>query len=235
MPVSPTVLERTTLGRQIADQVRHEILFGRIPAGSRLGQQELCEQFGTSRMPVRDALRQLTYEGFLETDEGRHSVVARLTPRDITDIYVVEGTLHGMATRRLTEEGSDADIGSVVHLHEDLLAATSDGVFEQLAHLNWKFHRQINRLAASPKLAAALRTLSIAIPRDYLVEIPSWIDRANAEHAEITTAMLDRDADTAELLMREHVISAGQGLVDYLIDRGVMPRSDQSDAGDSPE
>ena len=76
-----TKLARARFGSQIAEALRNDILFGRVESGKRLSQVELCERFGTSRMPVRDALRQLTYEGFLIDDGKGHAVVAPVTRR----------------------------------------------------------------------------------------------------------------------------------------------------------
>ena len=60
MSVTSERLDRTPLGQRIADALRHDILFGRLAPGTKLAQTQVCERFGTSRMPVRDALRQLT-------------------------------------------------------------------------------------------------------------------------------------------------------------------------------
>jgi DNA-binding GntR family transcriptional regulator len=215
-------VERSTLGSQIANSIRRAILFGQIPVGTRLGQQELCRRFGTSRMPVRDALRQLTYEGYLQIDGSRRSIVAPLSLRDLLDVYVIEGTLHGIAARRVAESAPMEAIINIVRQHEVMVSEAHTANTVHMAELNWNFHRDINHLAASPKLLAALRTLSLAIPRDYVVEFPQRIERANREHADIVAALTARDGDKAEVLMRAHVIEAGKGLVDYLQDKGVL-------------
>lgn len=212
-------LDRSTLGRQIADAIRRDILLGRIDAGERLGQQQLCSRFGTSRMPVRDALRQLAYEGFVLSDGGRHAVVARMRRGDIEDTYAIEGTLHGFAARRVAETARDDEIADLRARHEEMVATESD--IGRLADLNYAFHRRINQLADSRKLLAALRTLALNIPRDYLVQFPEWAQRTNREHAEIVAAFEARDGERVEELMRAHVADAGRYLVRYLEDSGV--------------
>lgn len=214
-------LARAPLGRQIADALRRDVLFGHLAPGTRLGQQQLCEEFGTSRMPVRDALRQLTYEGFLVTDEGQHSVVAKLSRRDLHDIYVIEGLLHGLATKRVTEQATEEELDELDRRHDEMLGAERASDVESMADLNWHFHRRINQLARSRKLVTALRALALSIPRDYVVEFPEWVHRANEEHADILAAMRDRDGDKAELLMRQHVTDAGADLLSYLESKGL--------------
>lgn len=212
-------LDRSTLGGQIADAIRREILLGRLEVGQRLGQSQLCSRFGTSRMPVRDALRQLAYEGFLLSDGGGHAVVARMSRGDIEDTYAIEGTLHGFAARRVAKKASSEEIAELRRRHEEMMLREHD--VAALAELNDQFHRRINHLADSRKLLAALRTLALSIPRDYLVEFPEWAARANCEHAEILAAFEARDGERVEVLMRAHVSEAGSYLVRYLQGCGV--------------
>ncbi|OZM72085.1 GntR family transcriptional regulator [Amycolatopsis antarctica] len=212
-------LERATLGSQIADVLRREIIFGHLKPGERLGQHQLCERFGTSRMPVRDALRQLNYEGFLAEDGGRHLVVVRMRREDIRDTYEIEGMLHGLATRRVATRGDAGELAELRDFHEKMLARQDE--LPAMAELNWRFHRRINHFAASQKLVAALRSLALQIPRDYLVEFPAWAGRANDEHAGIVDAIAAGRATEAESLMREHVLAAGEYLIDFLQTSGV--------------
>lgn len=212
-------LERATLGSQIADVIRREIIFGRLKPGERLGQRDLCERFGTSRMPVRDALRQLMYEGFVASDGGRHLVVLRMRREDIRDTYEIEGMLHGLATRRVATNATPAQQAELRDFHERMLVAPDQ--LAVMADLNWRFHRRINQLADSQKLIAALRALALQIPRDYLVEFPEWATRANTEHAEILDAVRRRRGPKAESLMRDHVLAAGEDLIRFLESSGV--------------
>lgn len=215
-------MDRRPLGRQIAAAIRSDILFGRLEPGTKLAQRELCDVYGTSRMPVRDALRQLTYEGFLMTDSGRHSVVAPLRRRDLRDIYLVEGTLHGIATRRLAEAEFDVEaVDDLESRHYAMLQAECDNDAHVMAELNWLFHRRINELADAPKIVAAIRTLALSIPRDFVVEFPNWIHRANEEHGQVLQAIRDHDGDRAQRIMCEHVRAAGNDLIAYLETTGV--------------
>lgn len=208
-------LSRTTLGSQIASVLRNDILFGRLRAGERLGQQQLCARFKVSRMPVRDALHQLQFEGSVKAEGGgRNLVVAPMRRRDIVDTYAIQGMLHGLAARRVTTEAADDSHAELTQAHQDMVRHQED--LSEMATLNWHFHRRINHLAESDKLTASLRALSRQIPKDYLLEVPGWAERANAEHQEIVDAIRGRDPDAAEQLMRSHVIGAGEDLLRFL-------------------
>ncbi|MBV9795354.1 MAG: GntR family transcriptional regulator [Actinobacteria bacterium] len=208
--------ERVPLGNQIADVIRRDILYGRLPAGTHVGQQLLCERFNTSRMPVRDALRQLTTQGFLVDDGHGHSLVAPLTRSDLRDIYLIEGMLHGLALRRITERHAEDEISELAGYHDEMLRATEAGDSTRMSKINWQFHRRINQLSRSPKLLAVIRTHSLSIPNDQVDQMPNRSERVNREHAEIMAAVRRREGAAAESLMRQHVVNAGEDLLRFL-------------------
>ncbi|MFB9744126.1 GntR family transcriptional regulator [Pseudonocardia sulfidoxydans] len=214
-------VSRVPLGRQIANVVRSDILYGRLRSGTRVGQQELCERYGTSRMPVRDALRQLTYEGFLHEDGTGHSIVTALTRSDLQDIYLIEGMLHALALRRVVERNDPDEIAELLGYHRDMQDAEHHTHTDRMAELNWQFHRRINHLARSPKLLAVIRTHTLSIPNDQVRQFPQWAQRVNQEHAEIMDAVAHGRAATAERLMKRHVIAAGDDLITHLESLGM--------------
>lgn len=211
-------LERKSLGAQIASSLRQDILFGRVRPGTRLSQQDLCNRFGTSRMPVRDALRELVYSGLLEQDGGRHAVVASLNRADLLDSFTIEGLLGGLAARKAVENATAEDITLLEDLHQRM----QEGLPEEVAALNWQFHRHINRMTKSRKLLAALRQVSLDVPRDYLTEFPEWAKRSHAEHEELLAAMREGNGERAEQVMIDHLVGSGRGLIDYLEERGLQ-------------
>jgi DNA-binding GntR family transcriptional regulator len=170
-------------------------------------------------MPVRDALRQLMHEGLLIPDGARHCVVARLGRMDIEDSYLIEGMLHGLAVRRVTEAHDPAQLAELWERHETMCGCGED--VQTFASHNYAFHRRINRMADSRKLNAALRVLALSIPNDFVSQFPQWVDRANAEHGDILAAMKSRKADRADSLTRDHVVQAGRDLISYLEGQGV--------------
>lgn len=212
-------LAQVTLGRRVAEAIRADILFGRLEPGTRLAQQQLCERFGISRMPVRDALRQLTYEGYLLRDSGRHCVVARMSRQDIIDTFELEGLLHGFAAARVAHISSDEELQQLSDLHEHMSQSVAD--VHRFASLNWEFHRRINQMANSRKVIAALKTLAMAMPRDFVTEFPEWVPQANEEHAHIVSALVARKSAEAQGLVREHIGSSGIRIANYLETKGV--------------
>lgn len=212
-------LSRRPLGSQIADRLREDILLGRLAGGTALSQQSLCEMYGTSRMPVRDALRQLAAEGLIVSSRSGHSEVAGLSAQEIHDAFYVEACVHGRLAKRAAEAATNDDLMALRALHEDMVRSENQGDLRRVADTNWKFHRAINLLAGSPKLLATVRTVSLGIPREYLIEMPEWASRANREHAEILAAFEGRAFPVVEALVASHVETAGANLVDFLVRR----------------
>lgn len=222
LPASPTVqVERKYLGNQIADALRRDILRGALRPGTKVSQQQLCELYGTSRMPVRDALRTLVQEGLMLAYGGRHVLVAPLSRGDLLDAFMIEGVLTGLAAERASERATGEELDLLENLHHGMLDAADQGEQKQMVALNWSFHRNINRLAGSRKLLVSLRQVSLDLPRDYLESVPSWNAQSNREHAEVLAAMRERRHTDARQLMQEHVIASGRGLVAYLEEQGL--------------
>lgn len=216
-------INRQSLGSQIARQLRQDILLGRIPPGSAVSQRELCIAYGTSRMPVRDALQQLAHEGLVQNSPAGRSVIVGMTVEDIEDSFFVEGVVHSRAARRATANATDDDLAALRSLHEQMLAATNGRDFALVGDLNWRFHGLINQLAASAKLRALVKTVSVAVPREYLVEIPEWAERSNDEHEQIVAGMDQRNPEVVAAAVCSHFEEAGANLVSYLRNRGVLP------------
>ena len=98
---------RTPLGLQISQEVRRQILFGHLnPLATPLTQQDLCDRFGTSRMPVRDAINMLVMDGLATRPNNRDAVVADITLEDILDAFEVNAHLHALAAVRAITRGT---------------------------------------------------------------------------------------------------------------------------------
>lgn len=214
-------VSRESLGSQIANALRNEIFAGRLPPGTHLSQQQVCEQFGTSRIPVRDALRMLASEGLvIELGAGRVQV-AELSRRDLEDVFLIEGFLHGLACRRAADRMTDAELSELRELHEQLALAVEADDAEQVADLNWAFHRRINQISGSAKLTAALRPLALSIPRGFLAMVPNWAPKALRMQTELLAAFADRDGPRADAISSTHTQRAGAELTAFLASQGI--------------
>jgi DNA-binding GntR family transcriptional regulator len=217
-------LQRTRLSDQIAGIIRDDVLTGKLRAGEHIGQVEWAERLGVSRMPVRDAITQLSSEGVLSQSGSGQAIVAEIDPADIRDGYylnaVVSSLAAGRAALRITEE----EIAALEAIDKSLRDTIDEGDLEQAAQLNWSFHRAINRAAGSQRLIAILRLLSTSIPHQAFQRLGGWPQHAVQDHKLILQALRDKDSETATHLMLEHVQAGSQPMLAELEHTRRAPR-----------
>ncbi|HWJ16815.1 MAG TPA: GntR family transcriptional regulator [Gemmatimonadaceae bacterium] len=211
-------LRRQTLTGMTADAIRERILRGHYAEGSPLRQDAIGAELGVSRIPVREALRQLEAEGLVTFNPHRGAVVSTLSLKQIAELYElradVESDLIRRAVPNLTAE-DDARAAEILDAYEAALHAGQVGVW---GALNWKFH--------STLYAPADRELTMSIvsklhhQSDRYSRMQLWLthgeSRARHEHRAIAVAAKKRDAAKAAHLMRDHILTAGRALVTFL-------------------
>ena len=133
----------------IEEKLRSAILEGRLPAGIALRQQELATLFGVSRMPVREALRQLEAQSLLRVETHKGAVVAPLINEDATDAYALRILLESEALRQsiplLTAEDIDTARGYINQLEVE-----TD--YSVMGTLNRQFHMTLYSKAHNKRL-----------------------------------------------------------------------------------
>lgn len=216
MASGQTVLRRTPLGLQISQEVRRQILFGHLSPGDPLTQQDLCDRFGTSRMPVRDAINMLVMDGLATRPNNRDAVVADITYEDILDAFEVNAHLHALAAVRSITRGSPEERKRLQSIHEEMGTAVRQGDLSLSAQLNGRFHRQLNRMSHSNPIITALKRVTAFVPDDFVKEAPDWAIRGYREHESIMSAFLSGDSQRLYELITQHVMSVGDHLVEVL-------------------
>ena len=191
-------IPRASLSEQIAERLRDDIVHGRIKPGTHMIQDELCERFGTSRMPVRDALQQLTHEGLLE-QRGQQRVVVSLGTKDVEEAEVLIAVLHAWAAGQAATVASDAELAELAEICH--AAVATDDVYE-FGHLAMQFNRKINMLAHSPRLIRTLRTIEQSVPRTMPFTVPEETAPSKRRYLAILEAIQSRDQEEAERLTR---------------------------------
>src|SRR6185312_6949372 len=111
-----------TTSERIAAHLRDAILRGEIAPGSRIRQEEVAERLGTSRLPVREALRILEAEGLTEHTANKGARVPRLDPAELDVLYRMRERLEPLALTESLPHLSDADIAELADIHERIMA-----------------------------------------------------------------------------------------------------------------
>jgi DNA-binding GntR family transcriptional regulator len=218
--------ERRALVDKLADELQALVLSGELPAGTRLRQQALAEQFGVSRTPVREALRQLQAAGIVELRPHRGALVRGLSPREIRDAYEVRAELEGLAAelaaQRIRDDQTDRLHAAQAQFREALGrtvaarkrgSAVADAEIALWGRANDTFHQVIQEAAGNDVLVATLGGLHRSFPRDLsrtvLSESAPLLRENVEEHEAILEAIERRDPAAARRLMQGHVHHAG--------------------------
>lgn len=201
-----------TLHEVVAERIRLAILNGSLDPGERLVEDRLAQTMEVSRHPVREALRTLQLEGFVEISPRRGATVSRVSAGEASELFEVLSALDGLAARLAAIDPSEAviaSIESVLDAADELLAGgPAAGGPAAMAELNRTFHARIVEAGGNRRLLEAINPL-----RDRIQWIQAAMNRRRpglswAEHREILAAIAAGDGATAEHLARTHIEAA---------------------------
>jgi DNA-binding GntR family transcriptional regulator len=207
-------LTHLTIQQAVADAVRTRIIRGELPAGERIDQDALAAEFSVSRMPVREALRQLGAEGFVTIVPHRGAIVTALSPSEVEEIYEIRAALEGVAARHASQELTDADLAG---LRSILAQMRNQQDIDRWVALNADFHDMINRASQRPRLLELIqrfREQSQPYIRLYVQRLHKSA-QARKEHKAIVDALAARDPDSAEAAVRAHLVSTGRAVAGF--------------------
>jgi GntR family transcriptional regulator of gluconate operon len=149
-----TAFTHKQLWESVADQLREEILDGRLPAGSRLVETELADRFGVSRGPIRDALRELARGGLAVDLPRRGTFVSSLTERDLEEVYVIRRAIEEAAVELAIAKATDADVAEMFEVLAAAEAAYGSADLASAWEADMAFHRSYCRLSGNGRLLA---------------------------------------------------------------------------------
>ena len=206
--------QRSTPGL-VADGIRLAILRGQLAPGQMLKQEELAKQFGLSRAPVREALRQLEAEGLVISYPHRGTVVARLSADDIEEVFLIRITLESALLKAAVPKLSDLDLRKA----EAVLEQTDgDPNPAHSAELNWAFHETLYMPAALPRMLNIVKTLHNHALRYHLVGFVALDFKKESQdgHRQILEACRNRDQAAAVAALSLHLSESGKSIVSYV-------------------
>ncbi len=191
--------------------ILHEaILSGILPPGQRLGEELLAALFDVSRTPVREALLRLETTGLAHRVPRRGLIVARITPQEIVEVYVVRENLDGLAAHLAAQFATPSDIATLIAINEEFAGTAREGNVKAMADLNLQFHEAIARIARNSLLSQFLTQIHHQVRRipGTTFQHPGRAASAVEEHARIIEAIQDRDAERARQLATESMATA---------------------------
>ncbi len=217
-PFAP--VRRRSMEEEVYIRMREAILRGDIAGGERLVQEDLAKRFGTSRIPVRDALRRLEADGLVET-EGRGSYrVSSFGVDDVKEIYALRELLEGHMVAQACPQLGDEELDELEQLQQDMDQAADDGDSAAYVALNQRFHRVLYDAANQPRTQKIVLTLWQGVPPLTPITIENRMAESSQEHWAIVRALRAGDAAAAAEAMRRHIAAAGEGLLAHVSSGG---------------
>lgn len=204
----PTVSVETggAASARVAAYLREAILHGRLRPGDRIRQEEVAEQFGASRLPVREALRMLEAEGLTEHEPNKGARVARLTQHEVEVIYKMRERLEPLALIESLPLLTEDDHGRLEDVQRRIEENTD---LERFLDLDREFHMLTYSGCAIDPLNSMVTRLWNATQhfrRAYVAlggQSRMWV--VNSEHRLILDAVVRRDASDAERYLEGHI------------------------------
>jgi len=217
-----SAIPRQSLTSAVADKLREEIIRGHIPEGAQLRQDAIAMQYHVSRIPVREALRQLDAEGLVTIVPNRGAIIPVLSPTDIEELFTIRALLEPEILKHSIPRLTEADFSeaeAILHRYEEELR--QEAHVSSWGRLNWQFHSVLYSRADRPHSMSIIRNVNNNGERYTRLQLylTHGITRANEEHQKILELCRLRNVSAACKLLRQHIQYAGQSLKQVLQDR----------------
>jgi DNA-binding GntR family transcriptional regulator len=200
-------IARASLHDELAIRLRRMIVEDELEPGARINERELCGLFGVSRTPLREAIKVLAREGYVNLTPNRGATVAALTAQDLEEAFPVMGVLEALAGELAARNATDAQIAGILADHTRMRGAFEAGDRPAYFALNEAIHLAIAEAAGNGTLEQMQRSLDGRVRRGrYQANISAarW-SQAMEEHEEIAEALSNRDGHRLAEVLRRHL------------------------------
>lgn len=209
------ILRTSSLASAVEREVERLILNGRFAPGERINENKLALALGTSRGPIREAIRALEGTGLIVSVRNRGSFIRRLSVREVREVYEIRSALFGLAGKLLAERITEDQLQRLTRFVVEMEEASKQRDFEAYYPLNLAFHEFIVDSAGNAMLAQQYRAF---VKKLHLFRARSLVQGggltvSNKEHREMLSAIAARDPVWAHEAHCQHVASARDRLL----------------------
>ncbi len=212
------VIARSSLHELLASQLRAMTQSGELPPGLPIVEARLCQQFGVSRTPIREALKVLAVEGLVELRPHRTPIVARVDPDEVAAIFEVVIPLERLAGERASVNMSPDDLANLEGLHREMVAHHDARERAAYGAINRRIHLAIVSYAKNPVLTATYGGFSNRLARARATtnfDDQRW-NESIEEHEQIMVALRRGEPHSAGEALAEHTRRTGDAVIKNL-------------------
>lgn len=208
------------LAHGICEQLQQLIYSGEVAPGERLNEAALALRMGTSRGPIREAIRMLTGIGLVVAVPNRGVLVRQISVREMLEIYELRALLFGFAAQHAAEHLSDADRREFEQLLAAMDVACEAGDGQRYYVLNLRFHALLMSQCQNRRAQQAYEdhAKELHLFRRRYFDATVNMRRSNSEHRRIFEAIASGARDRAAKLAQSHVLQGRQRLLSTLDD-----------------
>lgn len=197
----------TTLHDGLVRRLRQIIIEGDLIPGQRIPERVLCERFKISRTPLREALKVLAWEGFIDLTPNRGATVSQVTVEEVDEVFPVIGAVEALSGELACERITEKQLAEIKALHYQMVLHFQREELPEYFRLNQKIHEKIMEAADNKALASIYWGLAGRIRRARYVANMSrsrWA-KATEEHEAILAALEKRDGTALARILKEHL------------------------------
>jgi DNA-binding GntR family transcriptional regulator len=211
-------IERRTVAAEAAEILRQRILSGEIRAGQPIRQEQIAQEMGVSRIPLREALKQLEAEGFVTIAPHKGAVVSTLSAEEAEELFALRLQLEDWLLRDAIPRMREADFA---HLDAIIDESRAPDNLARWGELNWQFHEALYRPAGRPLSLRFLKRIHDNLDRYLRLQIAvtrDW-DRAYRDHQDLVALSREGNVEAALALLKEHILGTATALSSTLAKR----------------
>ncbi|EJC64083.1 transcriptional regulator [Rhizobium leguminosarum bv. viciae WSM1455] len=209
--------------------LRRRILTMELPPGAVLDEVALSEEFGLSRPPVRELMRQMAGEGYIELEANRAARVSSMSYQSLRDFFLLAPMIYITANKLAAENGTRGQLDVLKQIQQSFRNAVDNCDVEGRVFYNDQFHRQIGEMAHNIYLVPSLRRLQIDHARIGKVfykhpntpRMQEELELATQQHDEMIDAIGKRNPDAAGELARLHLELSRRNMAMYAAPEGL--------------
>lgn len=190
------------------ETLRAAIVSGRLGPGDRLVESELADALGTSRAPVREALRQLEQEGLVVSRPYRRTEVLGVTQGELEQVLVpIRLTIERFAFTKALPDLTEHDLAVLGDLVAQMRTAASSGDLNRLAEADVRFHEYVIERSGQPHCLQIWRTIEPRVRAHFRRDATRHNHRRDVaeEHSELLASLRTRDEETVAATLERHI------------------------------
>jgi DNA-binding GntR family transcriptional regulator len=210
------------LSQKVYRILKARIIKGDLKPGEKLLENKIAEQLGVSRTPVREALRELSVEGFIEISPNQAKIVSTVTFDEIRDLLQIRGVLEGLGANIAAKKINPEKIEKFNKIIDQMKHYTANNLVSEESILNFtrldiEFHDLILNICGNKWLIQMHNNLKNHINRFRVrsFSVPGTFSKSLSEHCKILDAIKKGESEVAEKLSKIHMIKAFENISKY--------------------